>query len=456
MRQLIEHKTDTLPSPTPPASLEEQLEASIKTPPVSRVVRAALLTLALTMIPFIGWGTMTEMERAVLANGQLIPEGRRKTVNLLEPGILRRLEVREGQIVREGQPLLQLDVTQAEAAADQAKAQYWGGRARLARLRAEQAEERTLTFPEDLRQAAAEDPSVANFLEAEQSLFQARWSAFDGAVAVQERQISQYQEQVNGARAQREAAQAQLRSARDQIASLKELLAQGFAARFRVLEMQRAEQGYLAAIGQFSSQESQLREAIAQAQGQLATLRLNRLSEIANDMQATAATVATAAQQLRAAQDVLQRREVVSPEDGKVTNIRAFTPGSSIAGGEPILDLVPIHDRFVVEAHVMPVDIEQVEVGQRVNVRLSSYRMRAMPLIPGRVIYVSADVQQPQTGSAFYTLRAELDQEFLDTLPGLILAAGMPCEVYVLGEKRTPFDYLWTPISSIARRAFRD
>lgn len=457
MQQLIEHKADGLPAPAPPASLEAQLEASVTTPPVGRVVRAALLTLGLTMVPFIGWGTMTTMERAVLANGQLIPEGRRKTVNLLEPGILRRLEVREGQIVRKGQPLLQLDVTQAEAAAEQAKAQYWGGRARLARLRAEQAEERTLTFPDDLRKAAAEDPSVANFLEVERSLFQARWSAFDGAVAVQERQITQLQEQVSGARAQRDAAQAQLRSTRDQIASLKELLAQGFAARFRVLEMQRAEQGYLAAIGQFASQESQLREAIAQAQSQLATIRLNRLSEIANDMQTTEATVATAVQQLRAAQDVLQRREVVSPEDGKVTNIRAYTPGSSITGGEPILDLVPVRDRFVVEAQVMPVDIEQVEVGQRVNVRLTSYRMRTMPLIPGRVIYVSADVQQqPQSTATFYTLRAELDQEFLDTLPGLTTAAGMPCEVYVLGEKRTPFEYLWTPIRSIARRAFRD
>lgn len=458
MRQLVEHdRTTGLPSLAPAASLEAQLEASIKTPPVGRIVRAALITLALTMVPFVGWGTMTTLEQAVLAGGQLIPEGRRKTVNLLEPGILRRLEVREGEAVRKGQILLQLDVTQAEATADQAKAQYWGGRARLARLRAEQAEERSLTFPEDLRETAAADPSVATFLEVEQSLFKARWSAFDAAVAVQERQITQFQEQVSGARAQLVAAQAQLRSTRDQIASLNQLLSQGFAARFRVLEMQRMEQGYLATIGQYTSQESQLREAISQAQSQLAAIRLNRLSDIANDMQTTEATVATATQQLRAAQDVLQRREVVSPEDGKVTNIRTFTPGSSIAGGEPILDLVPVHDRFVVEAQVMPVDIEQVAVGQEVNVRLTSYRMRSTPLIPGHVIYVSADVQQiPQSNVNFYTIRAELDQEFLKTLPGLLLAAGMPCEVYVLGEKRTPFDYIWAPIRSIARRAFRD
>ena len=294
------------------------------------------------------------------------------------------------------------------------------------------------------------------FVEAEQSLFQARWRAYEGQTAVQERQITQYQEQVAGARSQREAAQVQLRSARDQIAAMRELERQGLVPRFRVLEMQRTEAGYAAAIGQYAAQESQLREAITGAQGQLATIRLNRLSEIATDLQSTESTVATAAQQMRATQDVLHRREVVAPEAGKVTNIRAFTPGSSIAAGDAILDLVPSRDRFVVEAQVMPVDIEQVEVGQPVNVRLTSYRMRTTPLIPGRVIQVAADAQLSPGGVSYYVMRAELDGEALRGLPDVSLTAGMPCEVYVLGEKRTPFDYFWAPIRSSARRAFRD
>lgn len=335
MQQLVERaRAVPLVPPAPTEALERQLEASITTPPVKRVARLALLTLVLSLIPLVGWATLTTMERAVTASGQLIPEGRRKTINLLEPGILRRLEVREGDIVQQGQPLLQLDVTQAEAAADQAKAAFWGGRARLARLHAEHAEGHALAFPADLARTAAEDPAVLVFLEAEQHLFHARWSAFDGAVTVQERQITQYQEQLVGAAAQREASHAQLRSARDQIASLNQLLAQGFAARFRVLEMQRMEAGYVAAIGQYTAQEAQLRQAIAQAQGQLATIRLNRLAEIAVDMQTTETQIATAAQQLRSAQDVLLRRMVISPEAGKIANIRAFTPGSSIAAGD--------------------------------------------------------------------------------------------------------------------------
>jgi HlyD family secretion protein len=458
LRQLVEQRQGRAPALAEPVeSLEAQLEASIRTPPVGRVVRAALLTLGLSLVPLAGWATMTTMERAVLAAGQLVPEGRRKSVNLLEPGILRRLEVREGQVVREGQTLLQLDVTQAEAAAGQARAQVWSGRARLARLRAEAAEQRSFPIPPDLAREAAADPAVRAFVDAERTLFAARWSAFDGQVAVQERQVAQFQEQVSGARAQRDAAQAQLRSTRDQIASLSQLLRDGFASRFRVLELQRMEQGYMAALGQAQSQEMQLREAIAQAQRQLSALRLNRLSEIAADTQATEAQVATAAQQTRAAEDVLARREVLAPEDGKVTNIRAFTPGATVAAGEPILDLVPAHDRFVAEAQIQPTDIEQVAVGQRVNVRLSSYRMRALPLVPGRVIQVAADAQTTPNGASFYVVRAELDLDALGPAAGdLALSAGMPTEVYVLGERRTPLDYLWAPLRNSARRAFRD
>lgn len=466
MRQLIEQRRqqsralipaegapEALPPPIP---IEQLLEAHVQSPPVKRVARMALLTLGLSLVPFFGWATMTKMEQAVVANGQLIPEGRRKTVNLLESGILRRLLVREGMLVEEGQPLLQLDVTQAESAAEQARAQYWGGRTRIARLRAEQAEARSFTFPEDVQRAAAEFPGVMSFLDSEQALFAARWDAYDGQVAVQERAITQVQEQIAGVRGQRQAAELQVRSTREQIAGLSRLLQQGFASRFTVLELQRTEAGFVSTITSATAQEAQLREQVLQAQKQLATLRLTRLSDIATDLQTTETATAAAAGALRAAQDILARREVLSPEAGKVTNIQAFTPGASIAAGQPILDLVPARDRFIVEAQVSPVDIEQVQVGQRANIRLTSYRMRELPVLPGHVSYVAADVQTTQQGVSYFLLRVELDEGALAGFPNVRMSAGMPTEVYVLGEKRTPLSYLWSPIRNSARRALRD
>lgn len=462
MQQLIERAPAAretaipLPSPLPRPSLEAQLEAAIRTPPVGRLTRRALLALGVTLLPFGGWATMTTMEQAVLGQGQLIPEGKRKTVTLLEPGILRRLEVKEGSHVQAGQVLAQLDVTQAEAAADQAKAAFWSGRARIARLRAEQEDRRTLDFPVDLAKAAAADPAIDVFIEAERALFAARWANFDGQTAVQARQIAQAREQIAGARAQKEGAEQQVRSAREQIAGLNRLLVQGFASRFSVLELQRQEASFAASAGASAAQEAQFREAMAQAERQLATIRLTRLSEIATDLQATEAAVAAAQQQLRAAQDILVRREVLAPEAGRVTNIQMFSPGSSIGANQPLLDLVPSQDRLVAEGQILPTDVEQVAVGQRANLRLSAYRMRELPLLPAHVIHVSPDIVTAQNGSTYYTVRAELDPGALERFPEVKLFAGMPVEMYILGEKRTPLSYFWAPVRHAARRAFRD
>lgn len=105
---------------------------------------------------------------------------------------------------------------------------------------------------------------------------------------------------------------------------------------------------------------------------------------------------------------------------------------------------------------MQPADIEQVEVGQRVNVRLTSYRVRRLPLISGRVILVGADAQTSSSGVTYFVLRAELDADVLGQLPEVTLTAGMPAEVNILGEIRSPFDYFWAPIRNSARRSFRD
>ncbi|SDE32256.1 HlyD family type I secretion periplasmic adaptor subunit [Belnapia rosea] len=456
MQQLVQQRRVTTLPPVPLEVLRQQVGIIPQRPGLGHMLRLTALSCVLMLVPFIGWATMTRMEQAVAAGGLLVPEGRRKTVNLLEPGILRQMLVQEGSVVQAGQPLLRLDVTQAEATAIQARAAYWSGRARLARLAAEQAEQRQFTLPPDLEAEAAANPASAIFLQAERAFFAARWANFDGQTGVQERAITQLQEQVAGARAQREGAGRQLMAVREQIAGYNQLLTQGYASRFTVLNLQQQEAGFVATIGQANAQEAQLREGIIQAQRQLEGLRLTRLSEIANDLQATEATTAAALQQLRSAQDILTRREVLAPEAGKVTNIQAFTPGASIQAGQPILDLVPLNDRLVVEGQISPDDLEQVSVGQRVNIRLTPYKMRSVPMQHGRIVTVGSDAITREGSPPYILVRAEIDSDSLAQVPEVQPVAGMPAELYILGSPRTPISLVLAPVRNFIRHAFRD
>ncbi len=435
---------------------EAELEAAMPAPSLRRVAMASVFTLVVGLGGMLGWAAATPVERAVVANGALVAEGRRKTIQLLEPGLLRELLVREGEAVTAGQPLLRLDVTQADAVANQARVQRWAAAARLARLRAEQSDLRALAFPPTLLAAAAADPVIAAYVADEERLFGARWLAFDGQVAVQEARLAQFREQLTAASAQRTAFTTRLRATRDELAGVNQLLARGYATRTRQLELQRAEAEFEGGMGQFAAQEAQMRQAIAQAELERGTLVLNRRSEIARDLQEAQSVLADATERLRGAQDLLSRREVPAPEDGVVTDIRFVTPGSSIAAGQPVLDLVPRDDRLVVEMQVALTDIEQVHAGAPVNIRLTAYRQRDTPLVHGRIIYVAADRQQDQRGASFFVVRAELDPASLAAARGVQLAAGMPAEAFILGERRSALDYLVRPVQDSLRRALRD
>ncbi|WP_439597846.1 HlyD family type I secretion periplasmic adaptor subunit [Falsiroseomonas sp.] len=433
-----------------------EAEAAAATPDVRRVMRAALLLLVVGFGGLLGWAAITPIERAVVARGALVAEGRRKSMMLAEPGILQELLVREGQRVQAGQVLLRLDPTSAEANAVQLRAQSRLLTARVARLRAEQQDQRQFSVPAEIIAAAQADAALAALLNAELRLFLARWEAFDSNQQVYERRVAVPREQLQAAGAQRAAAAARAASVRADLQGLRPLARQGFARVREVRELERLEAQARGEMGLYAAQEAQFRQAIAQAEAELATLRLTRAQDIARELQDAQQQLVEAEQRLIAAENIRARRELVASEPGIVTDIRFVTPGSSITDGQPVLDLVPLDDRLVVEARVAPTDVEQLRVGQPVNVRLTALRQRTTPLLAGRLTYVSADQQTDPQGVVYFLARAEIAASELERVPGLRLNAGMPTEIFVLGEVRSALSYLVSPIRDSLRRALRD
>jgi HlyD family secretion protein len=111
---------------------------------------------------------------------------------------------------------------------------------------------------------------------------------------------------------------------------------------------------------------------------------------------------------------------------------------------------------MLVEANVRPDDIEHVHPGQRVNIRLTSYKQHKVPVLTGRLTYVSADRQQDQKGDPFFLVRAEIDRDALAAIKGVALYPGMPTEVLIIGGERTAIDYFLSPITDSLRRSLHE
>lgn len=431
-------------------------QAAWPVPSLKRLAVASVLAVGLGFGGLLTWAALTPLDSAVTADGLFVSAGKRKTITLLEGGILKTLLVKEGDHVTAGQPLLQLDDVQLRATMNQARLQYWGAVAKAARLDAETKDQRTLTMPADLTALAERDPNVGSLVRAEQELFASRWDTFDGNARISGRKIAQSQSQADALGGVIATLQKRLGLTQEEVRNVDYLLAKGLETRSRSLELHRAAAELEGSLVDANGRLVDTGHAIEETKLELRNLAETRRSDAAKDLQEAKATAEDAAQHLKAAEDLLTKTTVLAPETGTVTDIKFFTPGSSITPGQPVLDIVPADSRLLVEAPVQPTDIEHVHVGQRVNFKLSAYKAHRVPTVEGRLVYVAADRTQDPQGNPVFLVRAELDPGALKPFPGVAVYPGMPANLLIIGGERTALNFIISPILDGMRRGMRE
>jgi HlyD family secretion protein len=131
-----------------------------------------------------------------------------------------------------------------------------------------------------------------------------------------------------------------------------------------------------------------------------------------------------------------------------------------VAPGETLMQIVPGHDRIVVDAKVLPQDVDQVAIGQQAIVRLSAFSQQTTPEVSGRVETVSADLVRDPTAvmaePPFYAVRVRLSESDIAALGGVKLLPGMPAEIHLQTGSRSALSYFMKPLTDQFSRAFRE
>jgi len=425
-------------------------------PSLRGTMMAGFIVIALFAGGFLGWSLFARLESAVMARGTVVVDSHRKTIQHLEGGILRDLRVREGDRVKAGMVLAVLDSTQAEAALGQIEAQIWSVKARLARLRTEQAGGRGLAFPDELT-SRADGSAIKDVLATQTQLFEARWRAHDGQIAVLKRRAQQLEAEMKANETQLAAARRQLDLLRQERVNVQGLVEKGYERVPRLLALDRNIADLEGKVGELNGEIGSAREGRAGTILEIQRAEDQRLADIGREMQEALAIEADLNDRLRAATDIRERREIVAPQDGVVVDLKIFTPGGVIAPGQAIMDIVPEGDALLAEARVQPADIESVRIGLPAQVWLTAYRASLMPPVEARVVHVSADkLSDPRTGDSYFVARVEIDPDSLAALPDVTLSPGMPIEVAVVTGERRAVDYFLAPITDRLRRSFRE
>ncbi|MEN0072821.1 MAG: HlyD family type I secretion periplasmic adaptor subunit [Paracraurococcus sp.] len=434
----------------PPFPFDPLLDA-----PAPRTRGTMVFGLLIFLVFVVGgaaWAVFAPLAEASIAGGPVKVEGTRRTIQHLEGGIVREILVRDGDKVEKGQVLVRLDDIQADAALETQRAQRWALMAQEARLRSEIARAPEVTFPPELINAS--NARALDSVAGQRALFEARVASLASQVQVFQARIDQQQAVIAGARGQLISTRRQLALIKQEEEMTRTLVNQGLQRLPQLLALQRSFAGLEGSIEDLTGQIDLANGAIAEAQRQIQQTIEQRMQDNGQELREVRGKLAEAEEKLRAASDVMTRRDITAPEDGTVVNMRLFT---LVKPGDPVMDLVPEHDRLVAEVNVQPMDIDVVYPGLHAEVRLPAFKQRLVPYLHGEVTWVAADVTtNDQTRQQYYRAFILIDPQQLATLPNVFLTPGMPVEAHIKIGERTFFRYITQPIRDSFHRAFRE
>lgn len=371
----------------------------------------ALYLMAATVVAAIVWASLTRVDEITRADARVIPDGREQIIASLEGGILRELKVSEGMQVEANQELASLDPTRFESQQNEGQIRRQALRATMARLSAE-ANGRELAFPPELAAAVT---------QGETEVFNARRRLLQESVSASARSIELLSRELRVSEA---------------------MSAKGLMSEVEVMRLRRQVNDL-----QIANQE-----------------RVNRFrQEASTELVKVQNEITQIEEQIAGRADVLRRTVLTSPVRGLVKNIRISTLGGVVSPGAPVMEIVPLGPRILIEARIKPSEIGFLRVGQKAEVKLNAYDYTTYGGLEGTVEYISPDaLGDTERGGAsaqdatYYRALVRADRSNLQRRgKPLAVMPGMTGTVEVRTGERSVLEFLLRPMLK-SREAFRE
>jgi hemolysin D len=412
----------------------------LETPP-SPAGRLLALAICSFFAIAIAWACWAEIDIVAVAEGKVIPSGKTKVVQPLEIGVVKTIAVEEGQRVKTGDLLVELDSTATGADADRTRQELTAARLEAVRLRIV---------------LGLDDGTLLNAPPegAAQADFDLAMSFANAQIFEQDHRLQGLDEEIKRQKSAKASAQAELAKAKEALplveereAMSRQMADEGVISRMEYLraqqemvELARERDGAAARVKEADAAIAALKQQRAQSQAEFERDRMKELTEAESKVKSLAEDLTKADQR-----QSLQR--ILSPVDGVVQQLQVYTIGGVVQPAQPLMQIVPEGAAVEIEARIQNKDIGFVQDGQQAVIKMEAFPFTRYGTLEGQVTEISDDAIEDEKQGLLFTARIAVPNAKLQVDDKLLpLSPGMMASVEIETGTRTMMEYVLSPV----------
>lgn len=420
--------------------LPPALEIESTPPSPLRVV--LIWIIFILVLATIAWAYFGRVDEVAVARGKVIPDGRIKVIQPMETGVIRAIHVREGQEIKEGQVLIELDPTIKQADVEstgKTLSTHLSDRERLiAELGNREMGENKGRALDDLQK---------RLKEAREAEYRAKEDALKYV-------ISQRENALRAAEALLVKLEKTFGIVSEQEAAYKSLYAENYVSKMDFLEKQKE---YHAAANELEAQGklvSQSRDSLEEARRNLDALKREREKGILSDIVDKERNIIALSGEAIKAKRLYDLERLSSPVNGTVHGLSSYTVGGVLTSAQPTVTIVPRGTPLIIEAMAQNKDIGFLKIGQEAEVKLDTFPFQKYGTIKAKVVWLSPDAIEDEKLGPVYKMKVEMEKPSIN-VDGKYIAVspGMAVTVEVKTNKRRIIEFFLSPLIKYANES---
>lgn len=426
---------------------------ALRDTPVHPAPRIALWLIMLLALIALLWAILGRINVVATAVGRVITNDHTKVIQSMEIAVVKSISVRDGQVVKRGQVLIELDATAADSDSErlrnEALAAQWEAMRTQAMLS-------SLTNGRPPQLAAINEVNADRRLSEQEQLFgqyqeyQAHQQQLQAAIMRHRAELKTMQEQVVKLEQTVPIAQ---RRAED----YRKLLKDNFISQHGYLEREQVkiEQEQDLAVSQARVRE--IRATLAEAKSRQTALEAQTRRQLLDQHNLAVQKSLSLEQELNKAEQHSRLMHLTAPVAGVVQQLSVHTVGGVVTPAQSLMVIVPYDNTLEIEAMLPNKDIGFVNLGQEACVKVEAFPYTKYGTLYGKITQVSLDAIADEKLGLIYATKVTLDKDTLNVGNKMVrLTPGMAVTVEIKTGTRRVIEYFLSPLIQYSSESLRE